>query len=188
MDFTQAPTDAEKRTVWTFVHAEARFTYAQIATACPIGHHKRAEYLAGLRRAGVIRECGRKGTTPIYTVLDEAAARAHQKKKRESNFGRMWQAMRSLKNFTADDILLSISTQDETLDRMIIGRYCTHLLAAKYLKVMQRARPQNHTRGARLATYLLVKDTGPMPPIIARKEVVIDSNEERAVHVVGEVL
>jgi hypothetical protein len=188
MDYTTAPTDAEKLSIWTFVHKEPRFTYAQIATACPIGAHKRSEYLAGLRRAGIIRECARKGTKPVYTVLDEAAAQTHQKQKRESHFGRMWQAMRSLKVFTADDILLSISTDDETLDRLIIGRYCTHILAAGYLKVAQRARPKNHTRGARLATYQLIKNTGPLPPVITRKEVVIDSNEERAVHVVGVIL
>jgi hypothetical protein len=49
--------------------------------------------------------------------------------------------------------------------------YCSHLLAAGYLKVVQKAAPPK-----RAAIYRLVRDTGPVPPKTQRVQQVYDPN------------
>ena len=62
-------------------------------------------------------------------------------------------------------------------------KFCSVLLDAGYLKVVQKAR--SHTD--RPAIYLLVNNTGPLPPEIKRRQIVIDANQDRVVHVGGGV-
>ena len=58
--------------------------------------------------------------------------------------------------------------------------YCQLLLKAEYLRVQQKAVP-----GRREASYRLIRNTGPLPPMERRVRAVIDQNEGKVTYLSG---
>lgn len=177
------PNDAAQRQMWAFMSNRARFTIADVMEACSVTEWQRANYFSKLTAAGKLHLCGREDRRSVYTILDTDAALAFASKKRQSNNGAIWGAIRTLKVFTVAELLLTICKADEGVTEAKVRKYVSLLLNAGYLTVLQRATP-----GGKLARYRRVKDTGPLPPLPKTKVVLIDSKQERVVHVAGEVL
>ncbi|APE43627.1 hypothetical protein BOO69_09530 [Sulfitobacter alexandrii] len=169
--------------MWTFMLSRARFTNAEVDAACGVSEWARQNFTRKLRREGILRDAGRQGPTPYFTVLDPTQAQAFVSRRRQTGDGAIWAAMRTLKMFTPDEIALAIGVGDGLPNEDAIRSYVSLLREAGYLSVIQKARP-----GVRAARYRLVRDTGPLPPKRQRKTVLIDGNEERVVHVAGEFL
>lgn len=91
--------------------------------------------------------------------------------KRES----MWRTMRMIKRFDYRELGVSASTEETPIKEQDAKDYCKHLFKAGYLKVITKATPTSPHR------YLLVKDTGPKPPMIQRVKQVYDPNIKQVV-------
>ncbi len=89
----------------------------------------------------------------------------------------MWRTIRMVKQFTPRDLALQSSTEEVGVTEATARTYCTMLLKAKYLRVIQKAVP-----GKRQAIYLFVRDTGPLPPQIQRVKQVYDPNINEVVY------
>lgn len=175
------PTDPQELQIWRFLNKHPRFTYADVAAACQVSSWKLTNYLRKLRRQKIVKPCGREGATHFYTIFDGKDVQAFAAKKRGVKEGAIWQAIRMLGVFTSDELRTALISIPEQITAEQIQAYCTTLAQAKYLIVLERAKP-----GKRPARYRLVKNTGPLPPVKRKLTVVVDGNEDRIVHAQGE--
>lgn len=83
----------------------------------------------------------------------------------------MWRSMRMLRQFTPRDIMVHSTTDTVSVTEATVKSYCSMLLKAGYLRVIQKAVP-----GKRQAIYRFVRNTGPLPPQIQRVKQVYDPN------------
>jgi hypothetical protein len=90
----------------------------------------------------------------------------------------MWGAVRGLVTFTARDVAVHIPEDRVRVTEDEVRRYVGVLLKAGYLRVIRKAVP-----GKRLATYRLIKNTGPLPPVERRTVIVQDPNLKATVYV-----
>lgn len=127
--------------------------------------------------AGRIREVRKEDRTPFYAPVDAAeAARVEttaMQSREVSPEGNMWRAMRRHTTFTPIDLaaLSSVGEVDVTVEKA--RSYCRHLLEAGYLRVRETAIP-----GKRQPRYQLIRNTGPMAPVVRRVSGVQDPNKE----------
>lgn len=87
----------------------------------------------------------------------------------------LWRSMRMLKTFNAKDLALHSSTPTVTVSLETAKSYCSMLCATGFLRVIQRANPVRE----QLATYRLVRNNGPRPPMIQRVKQVYDPNNRQ---------
>ena len=83
----------------------------------------------------------------------------------------MWRTMRMLKQFSPRDLAVHSNTDTVSVTDLTARSYCSMLLKAGYLRVLQKAVP-----GKNQATYKFVRDTGPKAPQIQRVKQVYDPN------------
>lgn len=138
-----------------------------------------AETLQSLLGRGMLRETGRKGGKVTYSAHSQKQAHKMARERRKSAPGAMWTAIRIQKRFAAKDIYAALAASRPDLSVADVQAYCTTLTRAGYLRAVRKARRDIPAR------YLLVRDTGPLPPVEQRLPVVIDTNEDRAVYVQG---
>ena len=174
------PADDQERAMWTFMKGRRKFTIAELNKACTVTDWKRSNFFAKLRRKGLLYRCGREDGRDVFTVMDAETTQKFSAGKRQSPEGAIWAAMRTLKAFNVNDLMMIVGPDEVGVQMDALKKYVSVLLTAKYLKVLDRAKP-----GIRPARYRLVKDTGPLPPSRKTKVVLIDGNEERVVHVTG---
>lgn len=93
----------------------------------------------------------------------------------------IWRVMRALGRFSASDIQLVLRSGPLQVSERVLHEYIRALLPAGYLRVLVRAEP---ARGI-LARYQLVRDTGPLPSAVERRQVVRDRNEDQVCYVKG---
>ncbi|MEM1077427.1 MAG: FaeA/PapI family transcriptional regulator [Pseudomonadota bacterium] len=93
----------------------------------------------------------------------------------------IWRSMRVLKRFSQADLSLALKGVPSCPSEVLLRAYIQALLRAGYLKVLVKARP---ARGI-AARYQLLRDTGPLPPDVKNREVVVDQNDQRVVAVKG---
>ena len=180
-DYT--PIDAAERALWAFMTRHQRFTMADLKASVTCSDYKVEKFTAKLRRKNILLPCRRDGATQLFTVMDTAAALSFGKAKRETKSGMMWAVMRTLRTFTPREVLLGMGGE-ETITLADAEKYCTHLLQAQYLRVVEKAKPDI----GRPARYRLVKDTGALPPVRKQRAVLIDPNEDRGGWVSGALL
>lgn len=77
--------------------------------------------------------------------------------------------------FSAADLAAHSTTADITVTENHAKVYCSRLLAAGYLRVVQKAAPPT-----RAAIYRLIRNTGPKPPQLQRVQQVFDPNTGQA--------
>lgn len=183
MNVFEADFEVEKGQMMDFMTNHATFTNAEVL-ACVGGPTTRRDlFLRNLRKQGKMRMVGRQGNWPVYSLLSSHEAQTRAATKRATPRGAMWRAIRSLGRFTTEEIVAALAGSDAPVIEADARKFCSVLLDAGYLKVVQKAR--SHTD--RPAIYLLVNNTGPLPPEIKRRQIVIDANQDRVVHVGGGV-
>jgi len=84
----------------------------------------------------------------------------------------MWRSMRILKTFTAPELAQISTTQAVTVTEATAQSYIGMLFATEFLMVVEKANPGL----GRKASYRLVRNTGPKPPMIQRVKRVYDPN------------
>jgi hypothetical protein len=87
----------------------------------------------------------------------------------------LWRSMRMLKTFDAKALALHSSTPTVVVSLETAKSYCSMLCATGFLKVVQKASPVKD----QLATYRLVRNNGPRPPMIQRVKQVYDPNNRQ---------
>ncbi|OEU69170.1 MAG: hypothetical protein BA863_03525 [Desulfovibrio sp. S3730MH75] len=88
----------------------------------------------------------------------------------------MWRTMRMNKQFRPKDLVIWGSLPETELKLNDVKDYVKHLFKAGYLKTV--GKPANNIS----PTYLLVKNTGPLPPKIQRVKQVYDPNLKQVVY------
>ena len=176
-----------REAIWDAIRAaQGPFTVRQIQqeTRCTIG--QTSEYIKGLTAAGILELSGEvngKGfikKTRLYVLAQDRGVEAPRVRRdgTEVTQGRgreqMWETMRSFGTFTAADIHIFASTDDHSVAPSEAKTYCQFLCRAGYLKQLENG------------CYLLIRRTGPKPPMIQRIKQVYDPNLNQVVWNEGE--
>lgn len=93
---------------------------------------------------------------------------------------RLWHAMRIREKFTIGD-LLGLAAQDETQAPCNAGRYLSDLARAGYVRVLARRAPGHKPTSNGCLRYSLIRNTGPLAPIVRRKRAEIYDPNTREV-------
>lgn len=168
-----------EKAAWDFIKKNPRFTRQDFGAAINVSTPIWTRYFHVLLNAGVItRTIERRGRHPVYTSLNNSEMARKLRGCRQTDEGAIWQVMRMLKTFTVSDIVMAIADSRE-ISRSKIQSYCTMLTRTEYLRALRKA------RGGSDARYRLIRDSGPLPPVRKRTQVIIDQNEDRVVYVAG---
>lgn len=169
-----------KDTLWRAIRRRKEFTIADLKKNCDLDYNTIALYVRALTRAGYLtrRPCpARPGpqspdsayrTRHIYTLAKDAIEPPRVRKdgteiSQGKGTQRMWNTLRVRKIATIADIWALSNT--------------TQRMAAEYLRYLEKAGyVRNIYAGAPVATYRLIRDTGPKAPMIQRIKQVWDPN------------
>lgn len=161
--------------LWAAIRAFDRaFTSTELRKETCCSTSQTGEYLKGLTAAKILSAADDPAYSgpiqrKLYTLTDDRGIDAPRVRRDGSEVtqgrGReqMWETMRSLGRFTPRDIHIFGSTDEHRVPLSEASNYCLHLAKAGYL--------QGDAKG-----YLLVKRTGPKPPMIQRTKQVYDPN------------
>ncbi|MEL7098258.1 MAG: hypothetical protein AAGM84_05450 [Pseudomonadota bacterium] len=178
------PQTPEERALWDWVKSQPKFQLKTLKQAMAFSDYRVERIWSVLRRKNIVRSLGQAGGKQWFSVHDDAEIEAVKRGKRKSMTGRVWAVMRATQTFTVTDLVMSFDVELDDQQRHKIREFCRALVAAEYLKVIQKARPDV----GREACYRLVKNTGPIPPSFGRRLSLIDQNTERVVWVAGGAL
>ncbi|WP_436399321.1 hypothetical protein [Roseobacter sp. S98] len=181
MNTFKADFEAEKKVMMAYMQRHPMFTNAEVLDQVGGPTVRRNHFLRTLRKEGRMKLVTREGGTPFYSLLKTEERLKRAAKKRRTPEGAIWSAMRAMGRFTQGEIVSSLAATSEPATEADLRKYCSALLDAGYLKVLQKARPMS----GRPARYMLLRDTGPLPPEIRRMQVLVDTNEDRVAHVRG---
>lgn len=165
--------DLDKKGAWTIadVFAETNMTERRNVT----------DYVHRLVRGGFAKLVEQRPTvtggdaTKIYRLLKKPAD-APVLRRDGTLLGlpaqqRMWNAIRSLKQFGRDELALVAASEKGPVAAETVKRYCNHLTAAGYLI----------SEGERSYRLKRSMDSGPRAPMILRLHVVWDANRAEVV-------
>lgn len=94
---------------------------------------------------------------------------------------RLWKAMRMRSKFALADLLVLAATGDERDPSANAGRYLRALVASGYLSELRRTKGgRQGSNGAK--RYVLLRDSGPKPPIVRRGGVEVYDPNTGVVH------
>lgn len=181
MNTFEADFEAEKEKMMAFMQRHDEFTRKEVLDHVGGPTSRRKNFLVTLRTKGLLRLTRRVGTVTYLTVKDPSEMAVRAAEKRKTPEGAMWTSIRVMKHFTLADVVTSLCSTDNAVSEVQVQKYCSSLLAAGYLKVTLKARPAQK----RPAQYMLIKDSGPLPPRVKRMQVVVDENSDKVVHVHG---
>lgn len=156
------------------------FTVADIGGVVEMHPTSIRDYLSRLVAAGYLKRISAGGlfTTDHYMLIRDGGVHAPRLRRDGSAVTQgagtrcMWTSMRHLPNFDAAELVAHAPEGDASVSLATAKSYCTALLRAGYLRVVQKANPAQH----RLARYRLVRNTGPQPPQVQRVKQVFDAN------------
>lgn len=177
------PLGKERKKMWAYMQSVKRFSHGSVSSATGVSDFKRQNYIAHLKSGGHIKEVGWEDGKKFFTTHDDVELSEMTADRRRTLDGKMWTAIRSLREFTPEDVsaVLIADEPQATPDR--VKKYIRVLMLGRYLSVMGPARPRVHS-----ARYRLAKNTGPLPPLMMKKMVIVDTNRECVVHVEGVTL
>ncbi|MGD1880819.1 MAG: hypothetical protein ACFB11_00675 [Paracoccaceae bacterium] len=136
-------------------------------------------HLQKLREKQAVRICGKSGSELVYSAFDKQKLVELDAESRKTARGASWTAMRMLRRFTPEDVMVAVSDAQPQLTVSDISSYCETLRKIGYLRQTTKA------RNGQSAAYVLVKNTGPLPPEKRRVAAVFDPNEDRYVWASG---
>ncbi|WP_313350505.1 hypothetical protein [Paracoccus sp. (in: a-proteobacteria)] len=174
-----------RQLVWEALKgAPAPVTRTDLQQATKAAPSTIANYLKALVAGGLVDRIEDE-YRPTYRLLRDTGFHAPRLKadgtpvKAGGSTVNLWRSMRMLKQFTARELVAHSTTSELEVTENHAKVYCSHLLAAGYLRVVQKAVPPK-----RAAIYRLIRDTGPVPPKTQRVHQVYDPNTGE-VHATG---
>jgi predicted ArsR family transcriptional regulator len=169
--------------IWAALLRLRRGTVAEISNASGAPNRTARSYLQALTLAGYVARTDRPDAGAIFELVAERAPKDPprlradgQPTRQGSGRDRLWRTMKMLRAFTARDLAVAASLPDAPIALEEAKDYAKTLSAAGYLATVKPGTP----RGG-LAVYRLVKNTGPQPPQIQRRNSVYDPNLARVV-------
>lgn len=163
--------------VWAEIRRLNIFTTRDIHENTDIHNKTITDYVKRLMAGGYIEEHASFEETGRYVLVRDAGIHPPrirpngQPVTQGKGTENMWRSMRMLGQFTPRDIMVHSTTDTVSVTEATAKSYCSMLLKAQYLRVVQKAVP-----GKRQATYKFVRNTGPLPPQIQRVKQVFDPN------------
>lgn len=174
--------------IWAEIRRLNIFTKREIHDNTDIPNKTITDYVKRLMAGGYIEEHGSFEETGRYVLVRDAGVHPPrirpngQPVTQGKGTANMWRSMRMLGQFTPRDIVAHSNTDTVTVSDATAQSYCSMLLKARYLRVVQKAVP-----GKRQATYRFVRNTGPLPPQIQRVKQVFDPNIREVTYYPGAV-
>ncbi|UWQ93010.1 hypothetical protein K3727_09600 [Rhodobacteraceae bacterium M382] len=176
------PTTPEETALFGFIRNRIRFFRRELIDANLASANRTEVFFRDMRRLGIIREIGREQNMPVFTALDLDEFFEWSRDTRMSSEGMIWTAIRSMQEFTVEDLLLGIGEEAGRITAPIVRAYCRTLVDGQYLR---EARVNSGKRQRTRTWYRLLHDTGPFPPIKRLIPVIFDQNEETVTKVLG---
>lgn len=171
----QAPDYRQK--MWEVIRKyAASVTLTQIHGGANAHRRTALDYTTGLESAGFIRRTVENPLT--FELVKDCGHHAPRVRKDGSLIAQgggtenMWRTMQHLPEFTSVDVAAHATTDTVAVTKEVAQAYISMLFRTGYLRVIRKAEPM----AGRLATYRLVRNTGPRPPKIQRVKRVFDPN------------
>lgn len=167
---------APQEAVWEAIRAMGIFTPGEVVERTGVNRKTARDYLKRLQAGGYVEAFGDAAEGRLRLIRKGGVHPPRLKRDgtpvtQGGGTMNMWRTMRMLRSFTPRDLVAHANTPDVTVTELTARSYCSMLLKAGYLRVVQKAVP-----GQRQATYKFVRNTGPLPPQIQRVKQVYDPN------------
>ena len=160
--------------LWKMIRALKRFTLSDLHRQSMMERSSIKAFLDILIKGGFVAERkALKGKPTIYSLVKDNGIHRPEltpegKRKAPNGRQRMWSAMKVLKRFSYLDLALAASVA-----HLDAKDYCFDLRKAKYLKIVQSARPMCNTE---VYAFDKSKDTGLLAPQVKRDGSIYDRN------------
>lgn len=158
--------------LWKIAKSHAEFTVHELSAAS----HLSVDYVRAELRAwaedGFVKQSGKRGRHVLWKVVEQTGTPATVVNPRTQE-DRIWFAMRKGGTFNAMDLAMWSNSTEFPVSAEKAQAYCRILLKAGYLRCETKADGKG-----RLATYRLVRNTGPRAPVERRIRALWDPNEE----------
>lgn len=162
--------------LWAAMRELHTFSVSDLAHAAKVDRHAyyMGDYIAGLVRAGILsKEQPARFAAATYTLLRDQGVDAPRVRKDGSMLPdtaqeRMWRAMKVLRVFSVQDLVVHASLPGAPIAVSAARRYCQWLARGKYLVPLSA--PGDVQR------YRFVMDTGAKAPQILRVKQLLDVN------------
>lgn len=173
-----------RQIVWDFLKSEAqksdaRMTLSVISSRTGIDRKTIGDYLLGLVAAGYVDRFDDEFLrVATFRLVHDGGYHAPRLRKDGTavtqgvGVANMWRSMRILGTFTAPELAQISTTQAVAVTELTAKSYIGMLFATGYLLVIEKAHPGI----GRKASYRLVRNSGPKPPMIQRVKRVYDPN------------
>ena len=171
---TTKPRSDHEGKIWQFISARRHFTNGDVMAAFPENPLETMGFLRALRAAKVVKFWGREKAKAFYTVHTAKENREAAKDLRTSTAGAIWSAIRIKRRFRPAELHKALLPTCPDLTTDEVTRYCRTLNKAGYIKP-----PKPTKKITRETPFLLVNNTGPLPPQSQRVTVIIDPNEDK---------
>ncbi len=171
---TAKPRTDHERKIWQFISKRRHYTNGDVMAAFPENPLETMGFLRALRAAKVVKFWGREKASALYTVHSPKEHREAAKDLRSSPEGAIWSAIRIKRRFHPSELFRAIHPMRPDLTQDEVTRYCRTLSKAGYIKT-----PKPTKKITRETPFLLVNNTGPLPPQSQRITVIVDPNEDR---------
>ncbi len=164
---------------WNAMRERRTFTIAEIDGAGNARTDTVRDYVKRLARAGILRPAGSGAMgAVIYRIANDPGPEAPSVRRDGSIAPRpgvgneqMWRSMKMLGTFSYRDLALAASTDEVKVKPATAQAFVKHLARASYLAVVVPA-----VAGKNIAVYRLIRNTGPLAPMIQRTDWVWDPN------------
>ncbi|WP_039017321.1 hypothetical protein [Halocynthiibacter namhaensis] len=169
--------------VWLVIRRLKQFTVTNITDETGINRKTVTDYVKRLEAGKYLAKQDDFEVTKRFTLIRDGGVHAPRLKldgkpvvQGTGNLN-MWRTIRMVNQFNPRDLALQSSTDEVGVTEATARTYCTMLLKAGYLRVLQKAVPNK-----RQAIYKLIRNTGPLPPQIQRVKQVYDPNIKEVVY------
>ncbi len=165
------------------------FTTGQIFEPTQIPRRTISSYLSCLENGGYVESRRSPKGTVEFRLLRDVGVHAPRLSRdgtpviSGNGNDNLWRSMRILKQFSPLDLAVHSTTDTVKVGLKTAKTYCVMLLATGYLRIVQRA---SNAGTGRLATYRLIRNSGPLHPEIQKIKQVFDPNTN-AVYLKGGV-
>jgi hypothetical protein len=168
--------------IWEAIRLLKTFTLSEVRKETRCSDSQVREYLTGLTAAGILKREQIPAAKPQHRyILIKDIGIDPPRVRRDGTpvtqgLGReqMWRTMKSFGVFTSLDLSVQASTEEAAVSLAAAKEYCHYLALAGYLAVVRQGKGKG--KGGVLSAYRLIRNTGPLPPMIQRVKSVYDPN------------
>lgn len=166
-----------QQAIWDMIRERESFTITEVWELVDMHRKSIINYVKRLVEGGYVRKAADFDTSFRYERVKSGSRHAprltRDGKPVKQGMGNrnMWRSMRMMGQFSPTDLAAHSTTEDTDVSLATAKAYCTELVRAGYLRVIQKARPPK-----KQAVYKLINNTGPEAPQITRVTKVYDPN------------